>query len=212
MTDQLPGSFITCDGKDEHISWGRVNRDRPLPSRCYRAFRHEPITQIVLHHDACFSSDHAYGVLERRGLSYHFSIDNDGTIHQWVDPRDTAWHARDANVRSIGICLSNAHEYQYADRYDPPRPLVRGRVHGVRLSKHLGFYGVQVQATKMLIDALTRRYDIPLQTPRGAQGVLPDSLRTTPGIYGHYHMAGGKIDPIGLDISGLVYSIGELFP
>jgi N-acetyl-anhydromuramyl-L-alanine amidase AmpD len=176
------------------VPWGRVDTEtHRLPPSCYRRGRTSAPTQIVLHHDATFSSADAVRVLRARSLSYHFSIDNDGTIYQLVDCEDTAWHSKDVNARSIGICLSNAVDVRHADRYDPPRPRETSKVHGVTVH-NLGWYPVQIQAAKQLVMALAFHYEIPLWTPNEAV-VVTDRLK--PGVYGHYHFDRGKIDPIG---------------
>jgi len=36
-------------------------------------------------------------------VSYHFGVTRAGSIWQWVDTANTAWHAKQANGRSIGI-------------------------------------------------------------------------------------------------------------
>jgi hypothetical protein len=35
--------------------------------------------------------------------SAHFGVGKDGTVYQWVDTSDVAWHAANANGRSIGV-------------------------------------------------------------------------------------------------------------
>ena len=54
-------------------------------------------------------------VLEKRGISTHFVIDNDGTIVQLVDCNDIAWHAgnRKVNNASIGIDLHRLRLHYY---------------------------------------------------------------------------------------------------
>jgi hypothetical protein len=37
------------------------------------------------------------------GASAHFGVGTSGTVYQWVDTHDVAWHAVDANGRSIGV-------------------------------------------------------------------------------------------------------------
>jgi N-acetylmuramoyl-L-alanine amidase-like protein len=39
----------------------------------------------------------------RAQVSAHFGVSKAGTIYQWVDTHDTAWHAMSANHRSIGV-------------------------------------------------------------------------------------------------------------
>jgi len=66
------------------------------------------IDLFVLHYDACGTSRTCFDVLQdRRGLSVHFLLDVDGTIYQTLDLEEQAWHARQANPRSIGIEIAH---------------------------------------------------------------------------------------------------------
>jgi hypothetical protein len=66
-------------------------------------------------------------------VSAHFGVGKDGTIYQWVDTNDQAWHACAANDHSIGVenegssgdkltaaqILSNARILRWAHRKHP---------------------------------------------------------------------------------------------
>lgn len=66
------------------------------------------VDQFVLHYDACGASRRCFQVLhDRRGLSVHFLLDLDGTLYQTLDLVHTAWHARQANSRSIGVEIAH---------------------------------------------------------------------------------------------------------
>ena len=68
----------------------------------------EAVELVVLHYDACGNSRACFRVLhDERGLSCHFLLDLDGTIYQTLDLRHQAWHARQANPRSIGIEIAH---------------------------------------------------------------------------------------------------------
>jgi len=75
----------------------------------------QKIDQFVLHYDAdgtsmlCFKTLH-----DERGLSVHFLLDLDGTIYQTLDLKERAWHAAEANDRSIGIEIANIGAYPLA--------------------------------------------------------------------------------------------------
>jgi N-acetyl-anhydromuramyl-L-alanine amidase AmpD len=85
---------------------GRVTRRSP------RAELAGAVDQLVLHYDACGTSRQCFKVLhDRRGLSVHFLLDVDGTLYQTLDLADTAWHARQANPRSIGVEIANIGAY-----------------------------------------------------------------------------------------------------
>lgn len=73
------------------------------------------IDQLVLHYDACGTSRRCFAVLEERGLSVHFLLDVDGTLYQTLDLAETAWHARQANPRSIGIEIAQIGAYPPGD-------------------------------------------------------------------------------------------------
>ncbi|MEM6572266.1 MAG: peptidoglycan recognition family protein, partial [Planctomycetota bacterium] len=67
---------------------------------------------FVVHYDAQGTSQSCFKVLhDRRGLSVHFMIDVDGTIYQTLDLRDTAWHASQANTRSVGVEIAQIGAY-----------------------------------------------------------------------------------------------------
>ncbi|MBM3976293.1 MAG: N-acetylmuramoyl-L-alanine amidase [Planctomycetes bacterium] len=62
------------------------------------------VDQFVLHFDVCGTSRECFRILQdARNLSVHFLLDADGTIYQTLDLADTAWHARQANPRSVGV-------------------------------------------------------------------------------------------------------------
>ena len=66
------------------------------------------VDQLVLHYDVCGTSERCFLVLhDRRALSVHFLLDVDGTIYQTLDLRERAWHAGQANTRSVGVEIAN---------------------------------------------------------------------------------------------------------
>lgn len=68
---------------------------------------------FVLHYDAAGTSQSCFKILhDRRGLSVHFLLDVDGTIYQTLDLKEQAWHARQANPRSIGVEIANIGAYE----------------------------------------------------------------------------------------------------
>jgi len=87
---------------------GRETPDGTVTRRSSVAELAEVVDQFVLHYDACGLSRTCFKVLhDRRELSVHFLLDVDGTIYQTLDLADTAWHARQANPRSIGVEIAN---------------------------------------------------------------------------------------------------------
>jgi len=86
---------------------GRVTRDGEVlvaPDSTDLAQLAETVDQFVVHYDVAGTSRTCFRVLqEMRGLSVHFLLDVDGTIYQTLDLRERAWHASQANTRSIGV-------------------------------------------------------------------------------------------------------------
>ena len=75
---------------------------------------------LVLHYDACGTSRSCFRVLhDERQLSVHFLLDVDGTIYQTLDLMEQAWHARQANARSVGVEIAHIGAYPAAG----PNPL-----------------------------------------------------------------------------------------
>lgn len=66
------------------------------------------IDQVVVHYDVAWTSRNCFKVLhDVRGLSCHFLLDVDGTLYQTLDLVERAWHASEANCRSIGIEIAH---------------------------------------------------------------------------------------------------------
>jgi hypothetical protein len=103
------------------------------------------VDQCVIHYDVCGTARACFEVLEQRGLSVHFLLDLDGTLYQTLDLRETAWHARQANARSIGVEIANIGAYAPGD---PDSPLASWYVRDaegvrIRLPERLGDGGVR---------------------------------------------------------------------
>jgi len=72
----------------------------------------EHVQQFVIHYDACGSARKCFQVLhDVRGLSVHFLLDLDGTIYQTLDLKERAWHAGEANDRSVGVEIAHIGAY-----------------------------------------------------------------------------------------------------
>jgi len=180
-------------------------------------------TMFVNHWDVCLSSASCASVLNNRGISVHFCIDNDGTIYQLLDTQHGAWHAGGAkwNHSSIGVEISNAYYEKYQDWYVDngfgKRPVVTNAiVRGKKLSSHLGFYDVQIRALKALWAAISNGIEIPLVSPTddgglGVSGVSPSAVACSfSGFVSHYHLTKKKIDCAGLDIATLCKEAGKI--
>jgi len=100
--------------------WSRALADRVAAAGWSRDTLGEQVDLFVLHYDACGTSRTCFQVLhDQRQLSVHFLLDIDGTIYQTLDLQEQAWHARQANPRSIGIEMAQIGCYPV----DDPRPL-----------------------------------------------------------------------------------------
>ena len=178
------------------------------------------VTQFVNHWDVCLNSRSCLKVLNKRGISVHFLIDNDGTIYQTMDIQDIAWHAGSKawNEASVGVEITNAYYTKYNDWYEKnghgKRPVIRGKVHGYYLKPHLGFYDIQMKAAQALWMAIHRACRVPLECPTDdATGEFwtsvhqPSADLSFSGIIHHYHLKKNKIDCAGMD---LIKLIGEL--
>jgi hypothetical protein len=70
------------------------------------------VDQFVIHYDVVGTSRGCFRILQDvRGLSVHFMLDNDGTLYQTLDLKESAYHATIANDRSIGIEITNIGAY-----------------------------------------------------------------------------------------------------
>jgi len=180
------------------------------------------IRLFVNHWDVCLSSRRCNDVLNKRGISVHFMIDNDGTIYQTMDMQHGAWHAGTSRVNraSVGVEMTNAYYPKYQDWYERnghgKRPMVEGAwVHGNQLDPFLGFYPIQIEAAKALWKAIEAVTNVEFQTPLSQFGktetkYIQDVVYGKyAGIVSHYHCSKRKIDCAGLDIKTLIDEISD---
>lgn len=94
----------------------------PLPATTLRDTTNN---LIVIHNDgANMDARTTHNVLSRRRLAYHYFIDKNGKIYQFVDPKYVAKHAGISwyqglvswNNFSIGICLQGRNATPYTDK------------------------------------------------------------------------------------------------
>tara|TARA_Y100000310_G_scaffold229771_1_gene232200 strand:+ start:284 stop:1216 length:933 start_codon:yes stop_codon:yes gene_type:complete len=175
------------------------------------------IRYFVNHWDVCLSSTSCQRVLDKRGVSVHFLIDNDGTIYQTLDMQHAAWHAGSSrtNRPSVGVEITNAYYTKYQDWYVKngfgERPMVENAwVHGKELDPFLDFYPQQIEALKALWKAINGATGIPYEAPvnqfdststKYEQDVAYGKFS---GFVSHYHISKGKIDCAGLDLKTLL--------
>ena len=226
---------ILCNGQYVLVEGSKVVQ-KFLPSNCFKKVKTERAPQMaVVHWDAALSSDSCYNVLKSRGISTHFSIDNDGTIYQFADTNDITWHAGPVsqdisllsakgikvpkglswNNISIGIDISNAYYTKYASVYEkrgfPPRPVIKSRCHGMKL-EHLGYYPEQTKSFTKLITALCNHYDIPLTCPIEDGKLVetiykPACLGQFKGVVNHFHLTTNKIDTSGFPLQEIMENV-----
>jgi N-acetyl-anhydromuramyl-L-alanine amidase AmpD len=217
IDDKAPS--IICDGQRVPVEWDKVvnllhSRAEVLPDNCYRKYKSytRNVKMVVTHFDVCLSAKSCKKILEKKGISSHFVIDNDGTIYQMVDPKNEAWHAgkRSVNRVSIGIDISNGVYPKYQKWYRKAgfgvRPVLQNvEVHGTKVKECLGFYPVQLKAFKNLLQTLCKYYNIPIEMPMTSLGKVSRRVESSvakgkfAGIVNHYHVTRKKWDVANLD-------------
>ena len=223
-------NFIVYQGNFTAIDWDKVvlwseEGGLETPSGHYYSYSGRPkrnIRLFVNHWDVCLSSTSCQRVLDRRGASVHFLIDNDGTIYQTLDMQHGAWHAGSERVNraSVGVEISNAYYTKYQDWYERNgfglRPLVDDAwVHGVKLKEHMDFYPVQIEALKALWKAIHKAAEIPYEAPKSQFGTTSTKYEqdvkygSFSGFISHYHVSKNKIDCAGLDIVKLLEQVKD---
>jgi hypothetical protein len=218
--DQQKTKNIICNDHEVEIDWeDTILWTEPGALMCksnqYKTVsgnRAQSIDKIVVHWDGCLSSKQCAKVLADRGLSAHFCIDNDGTIHQLMDTNHVGWHARGVNSKSIGIEISNAVYMKYMKKYTPRRPVIAPmKLHGKTFKSHLGFYDVQVEALKELIKSLTKFYNVPLEFPNHNGELIKGVIKSSSfkGVICHYHVTENKTDPACLDLAKVIEEIKD---
>ncbi len=223
-------NFIVYNGNFFPINWDKFVlwsengglESKPGSYYDYSGRAERKIRYFVNHWDVCLNSTSCQRVLDRRGISVHFLIDNDGTIYQTMDIQHGAWHAGSerANRASVGVEISNAYYPKYQSWYKRngfgERPIVDDAwVHGNKLEPFTGFYPQQIEAAKALWHAIHHATGIPYETPlsqfnktstKYVQDVLYGNFS---GFVSHYHVSKKKIDCAGLDIKKILDEIKQ---
>ena len=201
------GNFFNIDW-DKVILWDNENGLKAKEGNYRKSSSLRKPSLFVNHWDVCLSSSTCQDVLDKRGISCHFLIDNDGTIYQTMDINDIAWHAGNANNFSIGVEISNVYYTKYDEWYIKnnlgKRPRWTGTVRGKELEEHLGFYDVQIHAAQKLWKAISNACDIPLRCPAENGTMIdrfyPPAMNGWKGIIHHFHVSDKKIDCGGFDL------------
>ena len=162
--------------------------------------------QFVNHWDATLSSQACARIINKRGLSMHFLIDNDGTIYQMLDMQHPAWQAGSKfwNINGLGVEISNAYYLKYQGWYVKngfgERPVVESKVHDVNLGKHLDFYPVQLEALAALWEAVANATGMELDVCL-EKGVSEQARKCSGASFvNHYNLTRNKIDCASLDM------------
>ena len=218
-------SFLIYNAEYYNIEWPKVKLwfegdGYKMRKGFKRMFHRRDPNFFVCHWDVCLSSESCFKVLNNRGLSVHFLIDNDGTIYQTMDMNDVAYHAgsRTWNNNSIGVEISNAyypkHQSWYVKQGLEERPLITDAVvHGKKLDPFTGFYPEQLDALKALMKTVHKATGMPLKTPldRSKNTNTTVSKKAASGRFegfvSHYHLTNRKIDCAGLDLKKLLKEI-----
>jgi len=224
--------YIVHNGNFIPIEWDKVilwdeKAGYKANEGCYTNMAGKPDrapTMFVNHWDVCLSSESCAKVLNKRGISVHFLIDNDGTIYQMLDTQHKAWHAgipryEGGNLKGIGVEIANAYYLKYQDWYRQrfePRPIKKGAiVHGKELDPFLDFYPIQIEALKALWKAVHIGIGIPLEYPKNSSGELETSVHKDcergkfHGFCNHYNFIKSKIDCAGLDLPKLLDDVAK---
>jgi hypothetical protein len=223
-------NHIVNNGQLVPIAWDKVVlwtdegglAARPGTYYSYAGRSQRKIRYFVNHWDVCLSSHMCATVLDKRGISVHFLIDNDGTIYQTLDMQHAAWHAGSSrtNRASLGVEITNAYYPKYQDVYVKKgfgkRPVVDDAwVHGSKLDPFLGFYPKQLEALKALWRAIHATTEIPYETPQNQSGETSTVYEQNvvygdfTGFVSHYHLTKRKIDCAGLDIKKLLEEVKD---
>jgi hypothetical protein len=224
-TSRKYSNYLVYNGNFIPIGWERVvlwSEEGGLQAKAgnYYDYAGKPdrdIRLFVNHWDVCLDSTRCNDVLNKRGISVHFLIDNDGTIFQTLDMQHGAWHGSSSRVNrsSVGVEISDAYYPKYQDWYarngHGERPLMsEAVVHGQKLDPFLGFYPVQIQAAQALWKAIEASTKVEFKTPLGSDGETSKKYERDvvygkfAGIISHYHCSKNKIDCAGMDIKELM--------
>ena len=221
-------NFIIHNSKPIHIEWDKVvlwsdEGGLKMKPGTYYDYGGKPDrnpSHFVNHWDVCLSSESCVKVLNKRGVSVHFCIDNDGTIYQILDTQHGAWHAGNVygNKQGIGVEISNAYYTKYQNWYVKngfgERPIQEhGYVHGRTLDPFTDFYPVQLEALKALWKAVHLGLGVPLEYPKNSDGYIETGVHKDvskgkfAGFCNHYNFTRNKIDCAGLDLPSLLQDV-----
>ncbi len=129
------------------------------------------IKLLVLHHTGGSTLSSAVSTLKERNLSYHYLIDVDGKIYQYVDELNNAQHAPPYNGTSIGISL-------VAERDDPGVFAYTKNGTPIQATRIVEVGSAQYNAAVELGRELQRRYNLPINAVVGHGEIDANKLPT----------------------------------
>jgi len=227
-TDVRYSNYIVYNGSFHPIKWDKVVlwseqgglAAKPGSHYDYTGRPKRQIRLFVNHWDVCLNSRDCQSILDSRGISVHFLIDNDGTIYQTLDMQHGGFHAGKDKVNraSVGVEISNAYYPQYQDWYVRngygERSMVEGAtVHGATLDPFMDFYPVQIEALKSLWvsihDSTGVEYEAPLDSSGNTSTKYEQSVAygNFSGYISHYHVSKQKIDCANLDLKTMLEEV-----
>lgn len=210
------GMSLIYHGEEYKIFWPKVRlytekSGLAIEGKNYYDMQDKPKRnpiQFVNHWDAALTSKSCVKIINKRELSMHFCIDNDGTIYQLMDMQDAAWQAGNkfSNLIGLGVEVSNAFypKYQswyvkngFGERPVEPRSILHD---GKVVQEHLGFYEIQLEALAALWECVSFACDIPLEVCK-TRGVDEDCVSGKfNGFINHFNLTDNKIDCASLDM------------
>jgi|13_taG_2_1085334.scaffolds.fasta_scaffold00788_4 RNAse (barnase) inhibitor barstar len=208
--------FLIYNGEEYKIFWPKVRiytekSGLSIEGKNYYSFQDKPKRdpiQFVNHWDAALTSKSCVNIINKRNLSMHFCIDNDGTIYQLMDMQDAAWQAGNklSNIIGLGVEISNAFYPKYQNWYVKngfgKRPIEpRSTLHTNKIvQEHLGFYKVQLDALAALWECVSYACNIPLEVCE-TKGVDEDCVAGKfNGFINHFNLTNNKIDCASLNM------------
>lgn len=188
------------------------------------------LTCFVVHYSNTYRSKNTYDILNMRGLSANFIIDDDvnngcATIYQCADIKDVCKTHGIMNNFGSGVEISyqpdafkNSELYSETNqkKYNvQPHNIVTDYVHGVRVSKVFTPTAAQVEACSRLAWGYTNLFPniIPFFPRDKDKNIIRKSLSNIynyKGLIGHYHITRQKPDPVGFPFETLEKRIQEL--
>lgn len=209
-------TYLIYNGRKYSILWNKVRlytekKGLRVEGPTYYSYEDRPDrapSQFVNHWDAALSSASCVKIINKRKLSMHFCIDNDGTIYQLMDMQDAAWQAGNelSNRIGLGVEVSNAFYPKYQSWYEKhgfgARPIIpKATLHGNKVvPEHLGFYDIQLDALAALWECVSFATEIPLEicTSRGECSSCQDG--SFAGFINHFNLTDNKMDCSSLDM------------